>query len=154
MCISTTVLRHSPIYYTWCLLSSSLLSYSKLRLLLFNKTQKDIPWRDQLDECVKRSKGRWVVIRPTIFFKLYWRNGLLKNRVGTCTVQLTIFFPREYLQIFSNICEYSRLFANTRKYSQKFTQVTGMLNTAYMNHWNAKYNIAPSTAAINSLLLH
>ena len=44
------------------------------------------------------------------------------------TVPLTIFFPRELA--FENIREYS-----------------------HMNHWNAKYSIAPSTAAIKSLQL-
>ncbi|XP_063954853.1 cytochrome b5 reductase 4-like isoform X2 [Lytechinus pictus] len=36
-------------------------SKCKFRLLFFNKTQKDIVWREHLDECVEQSKGRFEV---------------------------------------------------------------------------------------------
>ncbi|XP_071492807.1 cytochrome b5 reductase 4-like [Diadema antillarum] len=34
---------------------------SKLKLLLFNKTEKDIMWREDLDKCVEKSNGRFEV---------------------------------------------------------------------------------------------
>ncbi|XP_030828479.1 cytochrome b5 reductase 4-like [Strongylocentrotus purpuratus] len=36
-------------------------SKCKLKLLFFNKTQKDIVWREHLDECAEQSKGRFEV---------------------------------------------------------------------------------------------